>query len=70
MAHATIRTALQTHRLPTRRLRQRLTEWLTTAQEAAAVPVLPFRSGRSAAAAAGNGAGHGADHSNGADHAP
>jgi hypothetical protein len=75
MAHATIRTALQTHRLPTRRLRQKLTDWLASAQEVSAgVPVLPFRSGRTgngtgngSTNGAGNGTGNGTG--NGADYA-
>jgi hypothetical protein len=70
LAHCTVATALRTRTLPTRRLRQLLTDWLA-APEVAAVPVVPFRRDRSAAV--GNGVGHGTGagngSNNGADHA-
>jgi hypothetical protein len=63
LAHATVRTALNTRRPPTMRLRQRLTDWLAASE--VAIGSATFRAGgigNGNGNGAGNGTGNGADH--------
>jgi hypothetical protein len=69
LAHATVATALRTRTLPTKRLRQRLTDWLAAPEVAVPIPFRRDRAGPTAGngIGAGNGTSNGPD--NGADHA-